>query len=118
VRLSLPSRRLLAFLAVHGTEVTRSLVAGALWAELPESQARANLRRAFWQTPQGWVAAQGDVLRLDAEVDLPRLHAVACAAIEGAALTMDDIDGEARTPGVVHAERRDSPKPIDPSGWS
>lgn len=92
VRLSLPSRRLLAFLAVHGTEVPRSLVAGRLWADVPEAQARANVRRAIWQTPAGWVAADGDELRLDAEVDLPALHAAACAAIDGAALTLDEIE--------------------------
>ena len=92
VRLSLPSRRLLAFLAVAGPEASRGVVAGRLWADIPETQARANLRRAIWQSPGGWVVADGDELRLDAEVDLTRLHEVACAAIEGAPLTMDEID--------------------------
>jgi DNA-binding SARP family transcriptional activator len=92
VRLSLPSRRLLAFLAVHGTEASRSLVAGMLWADVPEGQARANVRRAIWQTPSGWLHAEGDVLRLDAEVDLTGLHAAACAAIDGEPLTMDEIE--------------------------
>lgn len=92
VRLSLPSRRLLAFLAVSGGEGSRVLVAGRLWADVPEAQARANLRRAIWQSPRGWLAVEGDVLRLDAEVDLTQLHEVACAAIDGAPLTMDEIE--------------------------
>lgn len=91
-RLSLPSRRLLAFLAVHGTVASRSLVAGTLWADVPEAQARANLRRAIWQTPAEWIRAEGDELRLDAEVDLARIHAAACAAIDGGTLTMDEIE--------------------------
>lgn len=92
VRLSLPSRRLLAFLAVHGPEAPRSLVAGRLWADLPESQSRANVRRAIWQTPTGWVRADGDELRVEADVDLPELHAAACRAIDGGTLTMDEIE--------------------------
>lgn len=92
VRLSLPSRRLLAFLAVSGAETSRAVVAGRLWADVPESQARANLRRAIWQSPGGWLIAEGDGLRLDAGVDLAHLHEVACAAIDGAPLTMDEIE--------------------------
>lgn len=92
MRLSLPSRRLLAFLAVHGAEAPRSLAAGWLWADVPEAQARANVRRAIWQTPAGWVEAEGDELRLHADVDLPALHGTACAAIDGAVLTMDEIE--------------------------
>ncbi|WP_431277165.1 AfsR/SARP family transcriptional regulator [Leifsonia poae] len=91
-RLSLPSRRLLAFLAVHGIEAPRSLVAGILWADVPEAQARANVRRAIWQTPAGWVTADGDELQLDAEVDLSELHTAACDAIDGGTLTMDQIE--------------------------
>jgi len=92
VRLALPSRRLLAFLAVSGPEAPRSLVAERLWADIPETQARANLRRAIWQSPPGWLVADGDGLRLDAQVDLPNLRHSARTAIDGAPLTMDEIE--------------------------
>lgn len=91
VRLSLPSRRLLAFLAIHDEPVTRSGTSSALWPDVPESQARANLRRATWQSPPGWVAADGDILTLLADVDLPAARAKAMRAIAGGVLSFDDI---------------------------
>jgi DNA-binding SARP family transcriptional activator len=44
-------QRLLAFLALHARPVTRSYVAGSLWAEVTEQRAVANLRATLWRTP-------------------------------------------------------------------
>src|SRR4051812_4695765 len=87
-RLSLPSRRLFAFLAVEGEPVSRAQAAGALWPDMPESHSRANLRRATWQSPADWVAADGDTLELLAEVDLPSARAAAIRAIGGGTLSL------------------------------
>ncbi|MFF1634212.1 BTAD domain-containing putative transcriptional regulator [Leifsonia sp. NPDC058248] len=93
IRLSLPSRRLFAFLAVHGGAVARAVAADQLWTDVAESQARANLRRALWQSPAEWIDSAGDTLELSAEVDLAALHAAASAAIDGGELTLDEITG-------------------------
>jgi DNA-binding SARP family transcriptional activator len=76
-RLSGVSRRVLAYLAVKGPSVARTLVGMDLWPDLPEDRARANLRRALWQLPTGWITADGPDLVLDAEVDLTEARQVA-----------------------------------------
>lgn len=91
VRLSLPSRRLFAFLALQNEPVTRAQAAGALWAEMPETQSRANLRRAAWQSPPEWIAADGGNLELLAEIDLPIARTCATRAIGGGVLSLDEI---------------------------
>lgn len=91
VRLSLPSRRLFAFLALQGEPVSRARAAGNLWPDMPESHSRANLRRATWQSPSEWIAADGDTLELLAEVDFPAARASATRAIGGGVLSLDDI---------------------------
>lgn len=91
-RLTLPSRRILAFLALHGRPVSRSLAADRLWPDQPESQARASLRRALWQSPPSWVVTVDDQLELDAAVDLPGAHRAAARALAGGELTLDEIE--------------------------
>lgn len=51
VTVPLAVQRLLAFLALHGRPVTRSFVAGSLWADVTEQRAVANLRATLWRTP-------------------------------------------------------------------
>jgi DNA-binding SARP family transcriptional activator len=91
-KLSIPGRRLLAYLALRGGAVARSIAAAELWAECVDEAARANLRRALWQVPAGWIAGVGDMLLLEAECDLPRARLTAARALEGHRLTFDDID--------------------------
>ncbi|MEY9776342.1 DNA-binding SARP family transcriptional activator [Arthrobacter sp. MW3 TE3886] len=91
VRLSLPSRRLFAFLGLQSEPVSRARAAGALWPDVPESHSRANLRRATWQSPSEWIATDGDTLQLLADVDLPAARATATRAIGGGVLSLDDI---------------------------
>lgn len=90
-RLSIPARRLLACLALHHTAVTRSLVSGELWPDVPEETARGNLRRALWHVPQGWITADGDELILGAETDLSSASQAAQRALDGGTLTLAEI---------------------------
>jgi DNA-binding SARP family transcriptional activator len=85
-RLSGIGRRVLAYLAVKGPVVHRSLMAMDLWSDLSEPRTRANLRRALWQLPTGWVSATGGELRLNADVDLDAARQVADQALSKAPL--------------------------------
>lgn len=91
VRLSLPGRRLIACLCLHGHPVPRNVVAAGLWPDQPEDVGRANLRRALWHLPVGWISAVGTDLVLEAETDLGRARHLAAQAISGEPLTLDDI---------------------------
>jgi DNA-binding SARP family transcriptional activator len=91
VRLSLPARRILAYMELRGQPVARGVASADLWPDLPEEIGRANLRRALWHLPRGWVNSVGDELVLDAESDLARAHRVAARALNGEPLTLDEI---------------------------
>ena len=91
VRLSLSARRILAYLVLRGQPVARSVVAAGLWPDVLDDVARANLRRALWQLPRGWVHAVGDELVLQAESDLAQAHRVAARALHGEPLTLEEI---------------------------
>lgn len=91
MRLSLPGRRLLAYLAVKRHAVSRGVGAAELWPEVPEETARANLRRGLWHLPRGWVNAVGDDLVLDAACDLAEAYAVAGRALNGESLSLEEI---------------------------
>jgi DNA-binding SARP family transcriptional activator len=91
VRLSLCARRILAYLALRGQPVARSVVAAGLWPDVLDDIGRANLRRALWQLPRGWVHAVGDELLLEAECDLAQAHLVAARALKGEPLTLEEI---------------------------
>ena len=91
VRLSLRARRVLAYLALRGQPVARGVVSADLWPDVVDDVGRANLRRALWHLPPGWVNAVGDELLLDAESDLTRARRVAARALDGEPLTFDEI---------------------------
>ncbi len=91
VRLSLPARRILGFLAIRGQPVERGFAASGLWPEVRDETARANLRRTLWQTPRDWIRTIGDELVLDARTDLIEARRVASEAIAGAGLTLPQI---------------------------
>jgi DNA-binding SARP family transcriptional activator len=66
IDLPLGLQRLAAFLALHGIS-HRCLVAGALWPEVPETQALASLRTSVWRMNRlaaGLLETVGDALRL------------------------------------------------------
>lgn len=90
-RLSLPGRRILAYLALRGGPVARGVASADLWPDVTDEVGRANLRRALWQLPRGWVEAVGDELVLEAESDLARAHGAAARALGGEPLTLDEI---------------------------
>jgi DNA-binding SARP family transcriptional activator len=91
MRLSLPGRRLLAFLALRRQPVARAVTSAQLWPDVSDDAARANLRRALWHVPRGWVAVIGDDLILDAQSDLEAAHRIAARALAGEALTLEEI---------------------------
>ena len=91
VRLSLPARRIVAYLAISGRPVARAVAAADLWPDTPEDTGRANLRRAVWNTPPGWIDGHGDELCLEAETDLAKAEAAAARAIIGEPLSYDEI---------------------------
>lgn len=88
VELPPAAQRLLAFLAVRGRPLTRTHVASALWLDVPDERAAANLRSTLWRLH----ARAGPVVettqahvRLAAEVtvDLYEARAAAHGLIEG-----------------------------------
>jgi DNA-binding SARP family transcriptional activator len=91
VRLSLSGRRMLAYLAIRGETVARASVSEALWPDAPDECSRANLRRALWQMPRGWITAAADELMLDAETDFGGAQRVAARGLAGERLTFAEI---------------------------
>lgn len=91
LRLSLPGRRLLAYMCIRGQPVARSVVAADLWPDQPEEVGRANLRRGLWHVPAGWITTAGTDLILEAESDITRARHLAAQAISGEPLTLGDI---------------------------
>jgi DNA-binding SARP family transcriptional activator len=91
-RLSGVGRRVLAYLAIKGSVAHRSLMCMDLWPDLDEPRARANLRRALWQLPTGWVSASAWDLRLDAEVDLAAAQEVASVAMSAQPLDREQVE--------------------------
>jgi len=92
VRLSLPARRILAFLALlGGGPVARPIAAAGLWPDSPEDVGRANLRRALWNVPPDWIRSEGEDLLLTAATDLPEAEQTAERALGGAELGLEEI---------------------------
>lgn len=91
-RLSGIGRRVVAHLAVRGPRELRGLVCAELWPDVPDERARANLRRALWQLPVGWVVANGPDLILDANVDIAKAREVANRAIRTGELSWDEVE--------------------------
>lgn len=99
--LPLQARRVLGLLAVLGSLQSRWAVAGRLWADASERQAKANLRNAVWQIRLAsdavlW-ATRGDV-GLGPAVALDLHEARRCAR---AVLTGDSPHGYGRTLDVL-----------------
>jgi DNA-binding SARP family transcriptional activator len=92
MHLTLPARRILAYLALQEHPVPRERAAAQLWLDVPDVQARANLRRALWQVPRGWVMSGDDELVLNAETDLAEARRVAARALDGGSLNLHEID--------------------------
>ena len=91
VRLALSGRRLLAYLCVRSKTVPRQVAAAELCPDEPDEVGRANLRRALWHLPTGWVSVVGPDLILEADTDLGHARHVAGRAISGEPLTFEDI---------------------------
>jgi DNA-binding SARP family transcriptional activator len=67
------------------------LTCSDLWPEFTEDRARANLRRALWRLPAGWVVPSGPDLVLNAEVDFRDASRIASSALESRLLDADQI---------------------------
>lgn len=91
VKLTLPARRLIAYLALHDAPVSRAHAAAAMWPDVPEQHGRSNLRRSLWQVPDGWIAADADEVELCARVDYLEARGVADDAVGGAPLSLGDV---------------------------
>jgi DNA-binding SARP family transcriptional activator len=91
-RLSASARRALAYLAVKGPIVQRSLMSMQLWPTVLDTRARANLRRAIWQTPSGWVSSSTWEVRLEADVDVAEARRLADQALASAPLDASQLD--------------------------
>jgi len=92
VRLSLPGRRVLAYLGLRGEPVMRRAAAAELWPDQCEDTARANLRRALWTLPVGWVDAVADELTLLATTDYADAQRAAQRAMCGERLDFAAIE--------------------------
>ena len=95
-RLTGLSRRLLAHLAVRGPVESRALVCAELWPDVTDERARANLRRALWQLPDGWAVVDGPDLVLVASVDMADAGALARRAVGGDLLSLGEVDALSR----------------------
>ena len=91
VKLTLPARRIIAFLAIHDDPVSRSYAAARLWPDITDNDSRSNLRRSLWQVPDGWVTSYGEDVALNADVDFPRARRIAAGALAGEPLNLDHI---------------------------
>ena len=91
-RFSGVGRRVFAHLSVCGPRELRCVVYSDLWSELPEQRARANLRRALWQLPDGWVVADGPDLILNATIDLQDARTVAHRAVRDGIMSWDEVN--------------------------
>lgn len=91
-RLTAAARRAVAYLAVKGPVVQRSLMSMELWPSVLEDRARANLRRAIWQTPPGWVTASSWEVQLEADVDVDEARRIADQACDSVSLDARQVD--------------------------
>ena len=91
VKLSLPARRILAYLAIRGRALPRATVSADLWPDASEEAGRTNLRRALWNTPRGWIVSVGEEIELVADTDLLVAETAAAHAMNGSPLTYEQI---------------------------
>jgi SARP family transcriptional regulator, regulator of embCAB operon len=83
------SERVLAFVALHGRQAARGLVAGTLWPDSPEEKARGSLRSALWRlqiAAEGVIKATTGSLRLadGVRVDIDECRALASCVSDAA----------------------------------
>ncbi|HEX2047664.1 MAG TPA: BTAD domain-containing putative transcriptional regulator [Acidimicrobiales bacterium] len=105
--LPLGAQRLIAFLAIRRQRLLRAHVAGALWLELPDSRAGANLRSSLWRLncmDRHLVEASPTSLRLSdsVSVDLWEAERSAYHVLRGDARTEDVDDLEVRVLVLDH----------------
>lgn len=72
--------------------MARAVASEQLWPNAPDEVGRANLRRALWQLPRGWVSTAGNDLVLEAESDIGEAHHAAARALHGEPLTLAEIE--------------------------
>jgi DNA-binding SARP family transcriptional activator len=82
ISLAAGSQQVIAFLALTGRRVARSVVAGSIWPDRTEDRARANVRTAVYRLPNRGdkiVIADRNMLALDPAVDCDatRFHQLA-----------------------------------------
>jgi DNA-binding SARP family transcriptional activator len=97
VAFPMSARRLLAFLALHGRALLRVHVAGALWIDVCDERAFANLRSTLWRVNQRGprlVETNGTSIALadDVSVDVRDAEAQARQLIDGRAREIPRLD--------------------------
>ncbi len=91
------AQRLLALLALHGTELSRGFVAGTLWLDSNERRAAGSLRSALWrlrQTDPELVETRSGSLRLGDRVSVDVNRLVAASRRVRAAGSVEELDDE------------------------
>ncbi len=91
------AQRLLALLALHGTELSRGFVAGTLWLDSNEQRAAGSLRSALWrlrQTDPGLVETSSGSLRLSDVVTVDVDRMVAASRRVRAAGSLGQLDDD------------------------
>jgi DNA-binding SARP family transcriptional activator len=107
VRVSMPSQRLLALLAMTGRTITRVRAATTLWPDRQESRAVANLRSALWRIPPAArrvVEVEHDQLKLATEVTCDAADAERAARL--VISETNSLSGTAEAGEVVRLLRR------------
>jgi DNA-binding SARP family transcriptional activator len=95
VDLPMSSKRVFAFIAMHGRPTLRSYVAGSLWPDASEACAGANLRSSLWRLRQAGptlIISLGPELRLNSTVstDLQQGVDIAHRVLEGSPIAAGD----------------------------
>lgn len=97
VELSDTAQRLVAFVALGGRPLCRSLVAGTLWPEKTEARASANLRSSLWRLnatgPRPTIVCSGSSLMLNPQLrlDVAELERQGWALLDRAAAQMMEL---------------------------
>lgn len=103
VEMPVTAQRLLAFLAVAGSSLSRTYIAGVLWSESSEARAGGSLRSALWRLQcqaRGTVVAGGTrlslapIVRVDFRELLDHAHRLLAGAVDEVAL-VDSTPGAA-----------------------
>ncbi|MFN2544692.1 MAG: BTAD domain-containing putative transcriptional regulator [Actinomycetota bacterium] len=86
VPLSMPAKRILAFMALQERPLARSHIAGVLWGETTDSRAAASMRTALWRLKQPGLSviesSNGTIgLREEVSIDLWEVREMARRAL-------------------------------------